>query len=71
MEYQLTPTFFIQNKKFDIQEYLIFEIEGVKESTFLFEYYELNKGFTHLIPEVNRYVELPSQEFNQYYAEVI
>ena len=71
MEYQLPASFFTENEKYDIKEYLIIKMEGTKESTFLFEYYELSKGITHLVPEVNRYVDLPSKQFNQYYLKIV
>ena len=42
MEYQIPPIFFESNKQtYDINESVIIVIEGVKESTFLLEYYEL------------------------------
>jgi hypothetical protein len=68
MEYQIPVSFFEKHK---VQDYLIFKIEGVKESTFLFEYYEPGKGIMHLLPEVNRYVELPPKEYSQYWMDIV
>ena len=39
MSYNIPASFFKENEQYyKIQEYLLFEIEGVEEATFLFEY---------------------------------
>ena len=46
---------------------MIFEVSGVKESTFVLEYSDISKSIAHLLPERTRYVDIAVSEYNQYY----